>query len=402
MIEKGGNGNHMKKIIVLVLFVLCVGTYGCSSSDVTDQVSNMMQAEDEHILGVKNANPSSFPDQTYGEAFDRFFGNPTWKYFVGTKEAPDNNGDGEPDDSEDNVDIVEFTGYCMYQDVEVKALLQFTLDREGDTFSPTFLSFNDVPQDFLTIASLLNAAFESGEGENAEQMTEDVIKDEEESKTDEMTEAEEESVETSEGDEYIIPDSDSRRLTASDTDYLTLQEINYAKNEIYARHGRKFMSNELNAYFSSKSWYHGTVAPENFDESVFSQVEKDNIKLLTNAEFERDPNGYQLDQQTVSDSGLSMNEELSGYYVGERGSDMELILHNEMQGNSKSVGEWSYEGDSGLIFVTSDSHDYYLSGSDYNFFIDVRRENGTIFLDVWNEIGKFQWDTMEMVEQYTN
>lgn len=96
--------------------------------------------------------------------------------------------------------------------------------------------------------------------------------------------------------DYILPYSDSVRITSSDIQYLSLQEINYAKNEIYARHGRKFKSKELNDYFNSKLWYYGYIDPEDFSESVFSQVEKDNIRFLSDTEFALDPNGYQLDQ----------------------------------------------------------------------------------------------------------
>ena len=38
--------------------------------------------------------------------------------------------------------------------------------------------------------------------------------------------------------DYILPESDSKYLTEADIAGLTLKEINYAKNEIYARHGR--------------------------------------------------------------------------------------------------------------------------------------------------------------------
>lgn len=38
------------------------------------------------------------------------------------------------------MDVVEFTGYCTYQNVEVKALVQFTLSKERDTFEATYLS----------------------------------------------------------------------------------------------------------------------------------------------------------------------------------------------------------------------------------------------------------------------
>lgn len=135
----------------------------CGADDVSDQVANIAQADDEHVTGVKEGSPDSYPNKTYGESFDDFFANPTWKYFVGTKDGPDEDGDGKPDYTEDNVDIVEFTGYCTYQDVKVKALIQFTLNKEDDTFSATYLSFNDVPQNMFMISALLSKVFEGDE-----------------------------------------------------------------------------------------------------------------------------------------------------------------------------------------------------------------------------------------------
>ena len=96
--------------------------------------------------------------------------------------------------------------------------------------------------------------------------------------------------------DYIISYSDTVLLTNADVAGLSLQEINYAKNEIYARHGRKFKSTELQNYFNSKSWYHGTVAPENFTNSMLSSVEQKNAEFLSDVEFSMSPNGYQLDQ----------------------------------------------------------------------------------------------------------
>ncbi|WP_346705362.1 YARHG domain-containing protein [uncultured Agathobaculum sp.] len=96
--------------------------------------------------------------------------------------------------------------------------------------------------------------------------------------------------------EEILPESDSRLLTQNDVDGLTLQEINYAKNEIYARHGRKFASKELQNYFDAQSWYHGTVNAADFSESVLSDVEKKNAAFLAEVEFSIAPKGYQLDQ----------------------------------------------------------------------------------------------------------
>ena len=77
---------------------------------------------------------------------------------------------------------------------------------------------------------------------------------------------------------------------------LSLQQVNYAKNEIYARKGRQFQSVELQNYFNSKSWYKGTISPSAFSESLLSDVEKKNVELLKNREFSMDSRGYQLDQ----------------------------------------------------------------------------------------------------------
>lgn len=54
---------------------------------------------------------------------------------------------------------------------------------------------------------------------------------------------------------YILPDSDSRKLKKSDLAGMTAQQLSYAKNEIYARHGRVFKSSELQDYFNQKDWY---------------------------------------------------------------------------------------------------------------------------------------------------
>lgn len=151
----------MKKIAWLALTIaLLLSACGGNVTDVTDQIANVAQINDRHIAGVKNGHPSSYPNQTYGEAFDNFFGSPTWKYFVGTKEAPDEDGDGEPDGAEENVDVVEFTGYCTYADVKVKARIQFTLDEENDTFQATYLAFNEVPQNMLMLYGLMSAVFD--------------------------------------------------------------------------------------------------------------------------------------------------------------------------------------------------------------------------------------------------
>lgn len=120
---------------------------------------------EEHIIAVKNGASSNYPDITYGEAFNNYFARPSWRYFVGTISGPDEDGDGEPDYTEDNVDVVEFTGECMYSNVQVEAKIQFVLDMEEGTFYAHNLTFNEVPQIGLMLYGLLDDVFSSMEGD---------------------------------------------------------------------------------------------------------------------------------------------------------------------------------------------------------------------------------------------
>ena len=84
--------------------------------------------------------------------------------------------------------------------------------------------------------------------------------------------------------DYVLPGSSSRYLSASDVKNLSSYQLMIARNEIYARHGRKFNDSELQAYFNSKSWYKGTVNPEDFSTSVFNDYEIKNIELIQSYE----------------------------------------------------------------------------------------------------------------------
>lgn len=80
--------------------------------------------------------------------------------------------------------------------------------------------------------------------------------------------------------DYILNGSDSRYIDKSELSSLSETKIELALNEIYARHGRFFSTKSIADYFNSKSWYHGTVSAENFDESVFNKYEKANRDLI--------------------------------------------------------------------------------------------------------------------------
>lgn len=83
---------------------------------------------------------------------------------------------------------------------------------------------------------------------------------------------------------YIFPDSSERLLTEADVQGLSQWELKIARNEIYARHGRRFNSQELQDYFDSRDWYHGTIDPAGFTDEMLSDIELANVQLLKAAE----------------------------------------------------------------------------------------------------------------------
>lgn len=88
------------------------------------------------------------------------------------------------------------------------------------------------------------------------------------------------------GDDYILPDSGTRLLTDSDISGMSKYDLALARNEIYARHGRKFQTAEYNAYFTSKSWY--SINPYyNYgdDYSNLNEIEVKNVQFLLDAEI---------------------------------------------------------------------------------------------------------------------
>lgn len=76
---------------------------------------------------------------------------------------------------------------------------------------------------------------------------------------------------------YILPDSASRKLKKSDLAGMTAQQLSYAKNEIYARHGRVFKSSELQDYFNEKDWYEKN---DDFKDEDLSKKEAENTEFI--------------------------------------------------------------------------------------------------------------------------
>lgn len=66
-------------------------------------------------------------------------------------------------------------------------------------------------------------------------------------------------------DDYVIPDSDSHDYSKAELETLSDDQLRIAHNEIYARYGKVFRSEDLQKYFDSKSWYDGRYSADEFD-----------------------------------------------------------------------------------------------------------------------------------------
>ena len=80
---------------------------------------------------------------------------------------------------------------------------------------------------------------------------------------------------------YLMPDSADRYLEVSDIEGYSRDEIQMIINEIYAKHGREFHTQENIDYFSAQDWYEPVAGKS--DEEIaneFNAYEKANVELL--------------------------------------------------------------------------------------------------------------------------
>lgn len=87
--------------------------------------------------------------------------------------------------------------------------------------------------------------------------------------------------------DYIFSDSSKRYLKEEELRALTKDQLSIARNEIFARLGRKFSTEKLDQYFRSKEWYVPLYEPDDFDakgDSVLNAHEKANVTLISEYE----------------------------------------------------------------------------------------------------------------------
>jgi len=102
------------------------------------------QNDKKYIEFVKQGSPVDYPNITYEKAFDNYFGNCKWSYFV----------------SDDEEDVVEFNGKCSYRGQDADIKIQFVLDVDHDSFEVYAATINGIRQSTLELATIIEMVFE--------------------------------------------------------------------------------------------------------------------------------------------------------------------------------------------------------------------------------------------------
>ena len=78
---------------------------------------------------------------------------------------------------------------------------------------------------------------------------------------------------------YVLPGSDKLKITKSDIENFSLDELNKAYNEIFARHGHDFTNKELKDFFWGMIWY-TPISGKTVSLDELSEVEKYNLNII--------------------------------------------------------------------------------------------------------------------------
>lgn len=270
----------MKKIITLILvgcMALSIG--GCATEQDEPKSSSFIDSnnmdETNKIIAVKGGYIYSFSDEVpVGVAIDSFLHTNTWKYFL----------------SEDNMDVVQCTGNCMYNDKKVEAKIQF-LSYDDGTFELHTVALNDIEQDESLIIEFFVKAYEdAGATDLYDDGGEDELKG---SSTATSHTNNNNSTSTPPpygdiGDVGVIStdgyDLDQYYITDTLLDRLSQDEVRILLNALYAHYGYTFTTEQYAQFFSSKPWYSSRGTSMSDCESMFNDYERKNKETITDYE----------------------------------------------------------------------------------------------------------------------
>ena len=95
--------------------------------------------------------------------------------------------------------------------------------------------------------------------------------------------------EVMERNDFVLIDSDVTLTNEEELDTLENWQIRVARNEIFARIGRIFESQDMKEYFDNQEWYEGIIPAATFDakrDEYMNSIELENMNIIT--KYEKD------------------------------------------------------------------------------------------------------------------
>lgn len=190
--------------------------------------------------------------------------------------------------------------------------------------------------------------------------------------------------------EYILPESNSRVYTMDELSALSKEELRLARNEIFARHGRKFSSEDLQTHFSAQPWYTPIYESAEFDakgDMIFNEFELANRKLIVElenasgstvgAEISFTPDTFpRIDGSTAT---IPLSEQIAADTMQLPIEEARMhVLHNRTHQAYLNL----IEGDADIIFVTSPSEEELQMAAEAGVELDIYPvvKEGFVFL----------------------
>lgn len=118
------------KRLAIMFFAISILLFGCSNNSVVNI--------------VQQGHFSEYQNKTIGQAFNNFFGSPSWRYFL----------------AQDGRDIVEFNGKATLEGSLVNVKIQFSVEKKSGAFEVVYFTINDIQQDLLSFAGLQTTIFQ--------------------------------------------------------------------------------------------------------------------------------------------------------------------------------------------------------------------------------------------------
>lgn len=78
----------------------------------------------------------------------------------------------------------------------------------------------------------------------------------------------------------IFPNSSEELINKNNIESLSDEDLRYAINELYARHGYIFKDEGLKTYYEQFDWYEGQIKSDDFSMELFNETEIENIEML--------------------------------------------------------------------------------------------------------------------------